>query len=699
MTLARTIVERCGVEIVRTDASRRVVYGEVMLPAPPMEPGQRVEAKSVEGRLHYDGGYMTQPEIVRLCDKFAERNCPVDVQHDGIGRDVTAVESYLVREKSDIWTLGAWVVGVKVHDEEVWRAIEDGALRAFSIQFVVRVREFEITIVGDGGVEQARRVREFSSAVPQFLSLVNRPATGAVWKLKDRAARILSSMPVVDRTWDAAGARERVHEWCKADDAREFAQACLVYDGRGGGVQVADVEDDRLVVVRQALDSPEWTQLADDDEVARATGVILGIVARTVVPFQDLPMADAERPWDAQSAQNRVVEWAGGADDWDPRKLRRAFVWYDSSDPELLGSYKLGIGDVVDGRLVAVPRAVFAAAGRLDQTDVPSGDVQGIRAHLGRYYEKMDRDPPWDEEERSMGDKTEETTEERDVAEAEDTATEAEPGDQPDAEAPAEEPEEDKIEEPADEDAEPAEEEPPADATVRYAVIDGVPQVAPDDYDGTTYTQNDDGTFEEHAAAEEEPARPAAASDVGRATSFGEAVGEGEFAEALWAGAAGLHRAAMGILDAPIEPAAKLAELQRAINDFGQWALNQVAMFGAAAFTSAESPLGLGRAEIVERAGRKMSGARLKKLRALAAQVMELLGEVDDEVDEKRSVPDEEPAQTPDAIEQLGKRLDKLGAQLERVARVRPAASLETEGQHVERKENPVDIVAKALLA
>jgi HK97 family phage prohead protease len=123
---------------------------------------------------------------------------------------------------------------------------------------------------------------------------------------------------------------------------------------------------------------------------------ILG--AKSVVPFQDLPLADEGAGWDGAAARKRVQEWAGG-DTWSPEKYRRAFLWYDESAQDKLGSYKLGIADIVDGRLTAVMRGIFAAAAVLQGgrggVDIPEADIARCKAHLDKYYAKLDRDAPW----------------------------------------------------------------------------------------------------------------------------------------------------------------------------------------------------------------------------------------------------------------------------------------------------------------
>ncbi|WP_157251193.1 hypothetical protein [Nonomuraea typhae] len=119
----------------------------------------------------------------------------------------------------------------------------------------------------------------------------------------------------------------------------------------------------------------------------------------TVTRFQDLPLADREREWDAAAADKRVRRWAG-AEDEPNEKFRRAFLWYDADDADEYGAYKLPIADVVNGELKAVPRAVMSAGGVLDGArggvKIPEKEVDRVKGHLAKYYDKMGDVPPWD---------------------------------------------------------------------------------------------------------------------------------------------------------------------------------------------------------------------------------------------------------------------------------------------------------------
>jgi hypothetical protein len=118
-----------------------------------------------------------------------------------------------------------------------------------------------------------------------------------------------------------------------------------------------------------------------------------------VTTFQDLPMADRDRKWDGDAADIRVRKFTKAQD--EPNKAyQEAHVWYDAEAKDNFTGYKLLIADVVGGKLMAVPRAVMAAAAVLQGSrggvDLPESDVPRVKGHLARYYKKMGDTPPWE---------------------------------------------------------------------------------------------------------------------------------------------------------------------------------------------------------------------------------------------------------------------------------------------------------------
>ena len=121
----------------------------------------------------------------------------------------------------------------------------------------------------------------------------------------------------------------------------------------------------------------------------------------SVTAFQDLPVADRDREWDGSAAEKRVRSWADATDEPN-QKYRDAHVWYDHEKKDNFTAYKLLIADVVDGELRAVPRGVIAAAavmqGSRGGVDLPKKDIDRVKSHLAKYYDKMDDTPPWEDD-------------------------------------------------------------------------------------------------------------------------------------------------------------------------------------------------------------------------------------------------------------------------------------------------------------
>lgn len=118
-----------------------------------------------------------------------------------------------------------------------------------------------------------------------------------------------------------------------------------------------------------------------------------------VTAFQDLPLADRDREWDGGAAEKRVREWADAQDEPN-QAYRDAHVWYDKDRKDKFTGYKMLIADVIDGKLEAVPRGVMTAGavmqGSRGGVGLPREDIDRVKSHLAKYYEKMGDTPPWD---------------------------------------------------------------------------------------------------------------------------------------------------------------------------------------------------------------------------------------------------------------------------------------------------------------
>lgn len=103
----------------------------------------------------------------------------------------------------------------------------------------------------------------------------------------------------------------------------------------------------------------------------------------------NLPLASKDLAWDAGKARAAVKSWADG----DMSKYRKAFLWV-GDDPDKYTSYKFPIATIIDGKLKAVPRAIYAAAAKIDQAK--GVDIAGIKKQIAKYYHKMGEKAPWE---------------------------------------------------------------------------------------------------------------------------------------------------------------------------------------------------------------------------------------------------------------------------------------------------------------
>lgn len=109
------------------------------------------------------------------------------------------------------------------------------------------------------------------------------------------------------------------------------------------------------------------------------------------LPFQALPVAPRERPWDATAAERRVRQWATTDGGVEFSRYRRAFLWVEPGQGDTLGGYKFPIADFFDGRLRLIPRGVFATAGGrgIGASSLSSADKTRVKALICRYYSRL----------------------------------------------------------------------------------------------------------------------------------------------------------------------------------------------------------------------------------------------------------------------------------------------------------------------
>ena len=121
--------------------------------------------------------------------------------------------------------------------------------------------------------------------------------------------------------------------------------------------------------------------------------------------WRGLPLAPREAVFDNDDAVKRITAWANG----DPAKMQKAFMWQSpNANPLDPTSYRLPVGDIINGNLTVVFHAIYAAAALMSGAhgglpDVSPEDVSKIRSTISDIYAEMSKTfgdaslrAPWD---------------------------------------------------------------------------------------------------------------------------------------------------------------------------------------------------------------------------------------------------------------------------------------------------------------
>lgn len=117
------------IQIAKVSSKKRIVYGVVYAP------------DNADAHDHF----MNSDTIEEMAHRWMMQSRMMDEQHDYVKGAGLPVESFIVREgdrdfvdKEGNALVGAWVLGTKVTDDRVWKAIQKGQIKAYSISGVGR---------------------------------------------------------------------------------------------------------------------------------------------------------------------------------------------------------------------------------------------------------------------------------------------------------------------------------------------------------------------------------------------------------------------------------------------------------------------------------------------------------------------------------------------------------------------------------
>lgn len=142
----------------------------------------------------------------------------------------------------------------------------------------------------------------------------------------------------------------------------------------------------------------------DEEFSLLASAGVTSMFAVNKSTWRSWPVAEREVPFDADDAIQRIAEWSQG----DPAKFGSAFLYKAAEgDPRNRETYRLPVGDIMNGKLTLIPRAVMSAAtilsgahgGLPTVSDEEKIDLQRIVTEiydtLNKAYNDPRFKPPW----------------------------------------------------------------------------------------------------------------------------------------------------------------------------------------------------------------------------------------------------------------------------------------------------------------
>jgi HK97 family phage prohead protease len=159
-------------------------------------------------------------------------------------------------------------------------------------------------------------------------------------------------------------------------------------------------EQERKPVRRTLLDidlreiSPVTWPAYNQTSVAIRSAAKAGIQLR-VVPDNISTAIDEDRrtPWSRPRLEDFTDQQWDDLTSEERDAIAGHFTWSPEMPPQTFSSLSLPHHRATDGKVVW--RGLVAAAGRLDQTRLPSSAMSAVKAHLAKHYEAFGEEAPW----------------------------------------------------------------------------------------------------------------------------------------------------------------------------------------------------------------------------------------------------------------------------------------------------------------
>jgi len=161
---------------------------------------------------------------------------------------------------------------------------------------------------------------------------------------------------------------------------------------------VSDQLDDFLDTIRKAMNDIKVAvreTIKNVDEFQNtfqytAVRSVKGVTPPNPSNFGEAPLSEA---WEKPTLEDFTDKTWNELSDTERKKIAKHFAWASSATPDKFGDMKLP-HHVPNGNVVW--RGVASAAAFLDATELPSADLNAVKAHLANHYKQFDRIAPWE---------------------------------------------------------------------------------------------------------------------------------------------------------------------------------------------------------------------------------------------------------------------------------------------------------------
>lgn len=144
------------------------------------------------------GDIMTREAIKEAAFEFARQGYGLDINHDQVdrkGQELVVVESFIARDGDPMFIAGAWVIGMKILDDDLWQMVLDGELNGFSYEALVQMTEVVLQNLRNRQISGVTEPDPHDGHTHPYLVIVdplNRPVSGGTGVTNGHSHRIVS---------------------------------------------------------------------------------------------------------------------------------------------------------------------------------------------------------------------------------------------------------------------------------------------------------------------------------------------------------------------------------------------------------------------------------------------------------------------------------------------------------------------------